>query len=402
MFTRDAFILFAIFVVVTKTQECLNNNECVAPRFTCMYTEFTPTSRIYNIFVGYTNTALRDVNVSQRAYVTDGNVSMVDSITPFVASGSNYSLHVTNATYFNWTIGRNEYAWLPRDTLDNRFSCYRVTRRASCGPPGTNLEVKNFCQDASYCNGVEFCITSVNVCQSSDIIPCNKVDRACDEDSLSCVARPPAPNTLTMEIVCVSPNYTVSGRPTFTLLLQYNNTNAFYVEEDNYFDTDGALFFEDRREGFPHRYRVLGNRRRIVVSGALYVNWSASGNTFVWTIRNLTNTTSCADIIYRNTSRLCQINYARNRSLPVDFCAFTDYCVKGVCENNKCSSSDRCPSNTVCNASTFTCDNAMPIISDSPSSTSLANSPTSLLIVAIPSCIVLVFCLSNARRLFKM
>ena len=117
---------------------------CAIPKFTCMYTEFTPESRVYNIFVGYTNNVMRDLNVSNQSFYSDGNVTIVGSLVPFVASGSNYSLHITNATYFNWTIGRNEYAWLPVDTLNTSFSCYAVRGRNACQPPGTDLVVKSF------------------------------------------------------------------------------------------------------------------------------------------------------------------------------------------------------------------------------------------------------------------
>lgn len=199
--------MLTLFTILFIASSNVYASTPLTPQLSCWFNSYDNQTRYTHLVMGYENTALTNTLI----YVQQGSVAdpMKNIITPFEYNGLQQDLFRTGVHPFDFEIvdrlqilqSSASISW-SLGTVILSVSASDLTPNNICQakyPNDCPLWIKNFCNDASFCNGHEICTPKFvrqvsqerfGVCQAAlRVVSCEPGMR-CDENLLGC-AQPP-------------------------------------------------------------------------------------------------------------------------------------------------------------------------------------------------------------------
>lgn len=196
-----------LFTVLLVASSSVYASTPLTPQLSCWFNSYDNQTRNTHLVMGYENTALTNTLI----YVQQGSVvdPLKNIITPFEYNGRQQDLFRTGIHPFDFEIVDRLQILQSGATISWSLGTVILTIRASdltpeniCQaryPNNCPLWIRNFCNDASFCNGHEICKPKFvrqlgperyGVCQSAvRVVSCDS-GTVCDEKLLGCVQPP--------------------------------------------------------------------------------------------------------------------------------------------------------------------------------------------------------------------
>lgn len=200
------FVL-VLFTVLFVASSSVRADTPLTPQLSCWFNSYDNGTRQTHLVMGYENTALTNTLI----YVQQGPVTdpLKNIITPFEYNGRQQDLFRTGVHPFDFEIidrlqilqSGSTISW-SLGTVILRINAGDLTPDNICQaryPNNCPLWIRNFCNDASFCNGHEICTPKFvrqvsqerfGVCQAALRVVSCEPGLLCDENLLGC-AQPP-------------------------------------------------------------------------------------------------------------------------------------------------------------------------------------------------------------------